>query len=135
MTGVQTCALPISAVNTPNMLSTPLSVMSGIVLGEFAVKSGWFNSEVMLYMAFVAIANYTQSNYELGYALKFMRLITLILTGVFGVWGFIGGIIFCVFAVVSNRTIAGKGYISPRSVHGKSSLWRRFIRTKQKVQS
>lgn len=77
--------LKLAAVNTPNMLSTPLSVMSGIVLGEFAVKSGWFNSEVMLYMAFVAIANYTQSNYELGYALKFMRLITLILTGVFGV--------------------------------------------------
>ncbi len=126
--------LKLAAVNTPNMLSTPLSVMSGIVLGEFAVKSGWFNSEVMLYMAFVAIANYTQSNYELGYALKFMRLITLILTGIFGVWGFIGGIIFCVFAVVSNRTIAGKGYISPSSVHGKSRLWRRFIRTKQKVQ-
>ena len=125
--------LKLAAVNTPNMLSTPLSVMSGIVLGEFAVKSGWFNSEVMLYMAFVAIANYTQSNYELGYALKFMRLITLILTGIFGIWGFIGGVVFCIFAVISNRTLAGKGYVSPSSNHGKSSLWRRFIRTKQKT--
>ncbi|MDE6972594.1 MAG: spore germination protein, partial [Lachnospiraceae bacterium] len=51
--------LRLAAVNTPNMLSTPLSVMAALVLGEFSVNSGWFNSEVMLYMAFVAIANYT----------------------------------------------------------------------------
>ena len=50
--------LKLAAVNTPNMLSTPLSVMAALVLGEFSVKSGWFNSEVMLYMAFVAVANY-----------------------------------------------------------------------------
>lgn len=46
------------------MLSTPLSVIAGLVLGEFSVQSGWFNSEVMLYMAFVAVANYTQPNFE-----------------------------------------------------------------------
>ena len=79
--------LKLAAVNTPNMLSTPLSVMAALVLGEFSVKSGWFNSEVMLYMAFVAVANYTQNSLELGYALKFMRIINLVLTAIFGVWG------------------------------------------------
>ena len=49
--------LRLAAVNTPSMLTTPLSVIAGIVLGEYAVKSGWFNSETMLYMAFVTIAN------------------------------------------------------------------------------
>lgn len=39
--------LKLAAVNTPNMLSTPLSVTAGIVLGEFAVKSGWFNPETI----------------------------------------------------------------------------------------
>ena len=41
--------LRLAAVNTPSMLSTPLSVMAGLILGEFSVKSGWFNAEVMLY--------------------------------------------------------------------------------------
>ena len=41
--------LRLAAVNTPNMLSTPLSVMAALILGEFSVKSGWFNAEVMLY--------------------------------------------------------------------------------------
>lgn len=105
--------LRLAAVNTPSMLSTPLSVMAALVLGEFSVNSGWFNSEVMLYMAFVAIANYTQSNYELGYALKFMRILTLLLTAWFGLWGYIGGVVICIVAVVSNRTISGKSYIYP----------------------
>lgn len=74
--------LRLAAVNTPNMLTTPLSVIAGIVLGEYAVKSGWFNSETMLYMAFVTIANYSQASFELGYAMKFMRIIILILTSI-----------------------------------------------------
>ena len=81
--------LRLAAINTPNMLSTPLSVMAALVLGEFSVNSGWFSAEVMLYMAFVAIANYTQANYELGYALKFMRILNLILTQIFGMGGYI----------------------------------------------
>jgi len=51
--------LRLAAVNTPSMLTTPLSVIAGIVLGEYSVKSGWFNSETMLYMAFVTIATTT----------------------------------------------------------------------------
>jgi len=105
--------LRLAAVNTPNMLSTPLSVMAALVLGEFSVNSGWFNSEVMLYMAFVAIANYTQTNYELGYALKFMRILTLVLTSLFGVFGYIGGIIIFFVALASNKTVAGESYLYP----------------------
>lgn len=40
--------LRLAALNTPSMLSTPLSVIAGLVMGEFSVKSGWFNSEVNL---------------------------------------------------------------------------------------
>ena len=40
--------LRLAAMNTPSMLSTPLSVIAGIVMGEFAVTSGWFNSEINL---------------------------------------------------------------------------------------
>ena len=105
--------LRLAAVNTPNMLSTPLSIMAALVLGEFSVRSGWFNSEVMLYMAFVAIASYTQPNYEMGYALKFMRIINLVLTALFNVWGFIAGIIVLLAALASNKTVSRQGYLYP----------------------
>lgn len=104
--------LRLAAMNTPSMLSTPLSVIAGIVLGEFAVQSGWFNSEVMLYMAFVAVANYTQPNFELGYALKFMRLLLLILTACFNWIGFLAGTIIVICSVVFNKTVSGRSYVN-----------------------
>ena len=104
--------LRLAAMNTPSMLSTPLSVIAGIVLGEFAVKSGWFNSEVMLYMSFVAVANYTQPNFELGYALKFMRLLLLILTALFNWFGFAIGTLIVVCSIVFNKTVSGRNYLN-----------------------
>lgn len=47
--------LKLAAVNTPTMLSTPLSIVAGIVVGEYAVSSGWFNPEALLYMAVVTV--------------------------------------------------------------------------------
>ena len=120
--------LRLAAVNTPNMLTTPLSVIAGIVLGEYSVKSGWFNSETMLYMAFVTIANYSQSSFELGYALKFMRVILLLLTAVFDVWGYITGFVIAVCAIVFNKTIAGKSYIYPIIPFSWKELKKRFFR-------
>ena len=110
------------------MLTTPLSVIAGIVLGEYSVKSGWFNSETMLYMAFVTIANYSQASFEMGYALKFMRVILLILTSLFNLWGFIAGTVLCVCAVAFNKTIAGKSYIYPLIPFSWSECKKRFFR-------
>ncbi len=120
--------LRLAAVNTPSMLSTPLSVVAGIVLGQFTVDSGWFNAEVMMYMAFVAIANYTQSSYELSYALKFMRLIMLALTALFDVWGFLAGLLITIVAIAGNKTIAGKSYIYPLFPLNLRQLKKRFLR-------
>ena len=120
--------LRLAAINTPNMLTTPLSVIAGIVLGEYSVKSGWFNSETMLYMAFVTVANYSQSSFELGYALKFMRVMILILTAIFNVWGYGAGLLISVCAIVFNKTIAGKSYIYPLIPFKWGELKKRFLR-------
>lgn len=120
--------LKLAAINTPNMLSTPLSVMAALVLGEFSVKSGWFSSEVMLYMAFVAIANYTQANYELGYALKFLRVMNLLLTQWFGLWGYIAGILIALLAIGCNKTVSRHSYIYPLIPFDWKNLKNRLIR-------
>lgn len=120
--------LRLAALNTPSMLSLPLSVISALVVGEFAVSSGWFNAEPMLYMSFVILANYTQASYELGYAIKFLRIITLILTDLFGVWGFGAGIFLCLFCIGSNRAIGGMSYVYPLFPLHFKKLMKRFFR-------
>ncbi len=122
--------LKLAALNTPTMLTTPLSIIAALVLGEFSVNSGWFNSEVMLYMAFVALANYTQASLELGYALKFMRILLLILTSLFNLWGFIIGLVLSILAVCLNKTVAGKSYIYPLIPFNPKECARRFFRVR-----
>jgi stage V sporulation protein AF len=120
--------LKLAAINTPTMLNTPLSLIAAIVVGETAAQSGWFNTEVMLYMAVVAIANFTHESYELGYALKFMRMITIILTAIFNLWGYIAGILFTVFSIASNHTITGTSYLEPLIPFRGNQLFRRLFR-------
>lgn len=100
--------LRMASMNTPDMLSNSLSVVGGLILGDFAVEIGWLIPEVILYMAFVAIANFTQRNYELGYAFKFMRILVLVLTAIFDVWGYIGGLVLVGVLICTNKTVNGK---------------------------
>ncbi len=120
--------LKMASVNSPNMLTTPLSIVAGIVFGDYTVGSGLFNPEIMLYMAFVAVANYTQSNMELGYAIKFHRLILLILTGVWGLSGFVVGTVFLCAMLLFNPTLIGKGYMHPLIPMEGRQLLKRFFR-------
>lgn len=122
--------MKLAAINTPSMLSTPLSVMAALVLGEFSVKSGWFNSEVMLYMAFVAIANYTHQNYELGYAIKFFRILNLILTTLFNIWGYIIGIVIFAIAIIRNKMVSGQSYLYPLLPFSFKKLGKALVRTR-----
>lgn len=106
--------LRMASLNTPSMLSNSLSVVGGLILGDFAVSIGWLIPEVILYMAFVAIANFTQRSYELGYAIKFLRILLLILTALFDVWGFSAGMILIFVLMATNKTVNGeRNYLYP----------------------
>lgn len=105
--------LRLASLNTPNSLTTPLSIIGAIALSEFAVESGWFSMEAILYMALVSVATYTQPNYELGYSLKFCRVILLLFTFIFNLWGFIIAFVFNLLLLCFNRTLSGKSFLYP----------------------
>ena len=84
----------------------------------------------MLYMSFVAIANYTQANYEMGYALKFLRIITLVLTGILGIYGYVAGILLALVSILFNKTISGDSYGYPLFPFNAKKLARRLFRTR-----
>ena len=120
--------LKLAAINTPSTLNTPLSLIAAIIIGEFAVNTGWFNEQTMLYMAVVAIANFTHENYELAYSIKFLRLVLLIFTELFDLTGFVLGIIIAVVTVMLNRTIARTSYIYPLYPFNLKKFMLRFFR-------
>jgi stage V sporulation protein AF len=90
-------------------------------------------------MAFVAIANFTQPSYEMGYALKFMRMLSLALISLFSllhlsVLGLILGAAVTVFLIVSTPVISGsKGYLYPLIPWNKRALCRLIFRVPVEV--
>ncbi len=124
--------LRMASLNTPNMLSNSLSVVGGLILGDFAVDIGWLIPEVILYMAFVAIANFTQRSYELGYAFKFMRMGLLILTALFNYWGYGVGLAIIVLLLLTNVTVTGKRhYLYPLIPFNGRALKSLFFRVRK----
>ena len=124
--------LKIASMNTPDMLSNSLSVIGALILGDFAVSVGWVCEDVILYMAFVALANFAQQNAELGYAIKFVRVLTLIFVFGFGAWGLLLGAVVFVGLVATNRSVTGKfHYLYPLIPFDAKALKRLIFRTKK----
>ncbi|MBO4983038.1 MAG: spore germination protein [Clostridia bacterium] len=124
--------LKLASLNTPNVLSNSFSVVGGLLLGDFAVQIGWLCPDAIFYMAIEAIAGFTQSNYELGYAFKFMRILTIILIHFLNYWGLIIGTIITIILVATNKTVLGKrDYLYPLIPFNARALKSLFFRVKK----
>ncbi|MBE6611442.1 MAG: spore germination protein [Ruminococcaceae bacterium] len=127
--------LKLASMNTPSSLNNTFGVVGGLILGDFAVQIGWFVPEVIVYMAFVAIANFSQSSYELGYAFKFLRMLLLFTTAIGGLWGYIGGLVLILILLVSNKTVNGKRhYLYPLIPWNGRALKRLIVREQLRVE-
>ncbi len=105
--------LKLASLNTPNSLSTAFSMLGALILGDFAVQSRWLVPEVLVYMAFVAVASYTQHSYEMGFACKLCRVALLGLIWLLGWWGFGLGVAVILLLMATTRPLVGKGYLYP----------------------
>lgn len=124
--------LRLASMNTPDMLSNSLSVVGGLILGDFAVSIGWLIPEVIVYMAFVSIANFSQRSYQLGYAFKFMRIGLLILIQLFNFIGFGIGVALSILFLVTNKTVNGKrSYLYPLIPFNGKALLSLFVRLRK----
>jgi stage V sporulation protein AF len=121
-------ALKLASLNTPTALSGSFSVIGALVLGEFAVKSELMVPETVLMMAFVAVANFAQPSYELGYALTFMRVTTLVLVALLGLWGLLAGAALMLLLISVTKTITGACYWYPLIPFNGRALGRLFFR-------
>ena len=124
--------LKIASMNTPDMLSSSLSVVGALLLGDFAVGVGWVCEDVILYMAFIAIAGFAQQNAELGYAIKLVRVATLIFVHFIGVWGLLAGGALLLLLLLTNVTVTGRHhYLYPLVPFRPRALARLVLRWKK----
>ena len=120
--------LKLASLNTPDSLSNSFSMLGALILGDFAVQAGWLGPEVLVYMAFVSVASFAQPSYEMGYAFKLLRVVLLLVTAAFDVWGYFLGLLGILILLATTKPLVGRGYLYPLiPFHGKA-LWRLLVR-------
>lgn len=122
--------LRLASLNTPDSQASALGIIGGLLLSEFAVNAGWFVPEAILYMSFVAISSYSQPSFEMGYAMKFLRIFTLILTQIFGLFGLIAGFATGILTMLFSKTLSGRNYLYPIIPFNFKELMKLIVRTK-----
>ncbi|MGN0711874.1 MAG: spore germination protein [Anaerovoracaceae bacterium] len=130
--------LKLASLNTPDSLGTSLSIIGALILGEFSVSSGWFIPQTILCMAVVALASFTQPSIELGYGIKFMRILILVGIATGGIWGstfaLIGGaaaLAVDFIAIATTKTIVGTSYLYPLIPFNGNAMKHLIFRTKE----
>ena len=116
------------SLNTPDALSNSFSMLGALILGDFAVQARWLVPEVLVYMAFVAIANFAQPSFELGYALKLVRMLFLILVALLDGWGLVLGTVGLLVMLATTKPILGRGYLYPVCPFDGKALGRLLVR-------
>jgi stage V sporulation protein AF len=108
-----------------------LSVIGALILGEFSINSGWFIPQTILCMAVVALASFTQPSIELSYGMKFSRLLMIVGAGVYGLLGFVIGLVISLFVLSSTKTLSGDSYLYPLLPFKWKALKKLLFRSKE----
>lgn len=123
-------ALKLASLNTPSPLGASLSVIGGLIIGEYTINTGWFTDQSILYISVVALAGFSQPSIEMTYACKFMRVLLLILCQIFGFYGLIAGIILIIIIMARTKTIVDEPYFYPLVPFNYKKLKSLLFRTK-----
>lgn len=123
--------LKLASLNTPSSLGMSLSVIGALILGEFSINSGWFIPQTILCMAVVALASFTQPSIELSYGMKFSRLLMIVGAGVYGLLGFVIGLVISLFVLGSTKTLSGDSYLYPLLPFKWKALKKLLFRSKE----
>ncbi|WP_026895524.1 spore germination protein [Clostridiisalibacter paucivorans] len=120
--------LRLASIHTPNTLSTSLSIIGGLLIGELAIKVGWLVPETILYMVIVSVGTFITPSIEFSMAIRMFRLLLLLLTGLFNIYGFIGGIILISIMFVTTKNINGQRYTWPLIPFDKTAFGNILLR-------
>ncbi|MBQ9097536.1 MAG: spore germination protein [Clostridia bacterium] len=106
-------AMRISTLNSPQNLGATIGIVGALLVGDFAVQSGWLTSSVVFYMAFFSITLMAAPSIEVGYAIKFFRVFLILMTWIFKLPGLIIGTIAILCLAATTKTVSGKPYMYP----------------------
>lgn len=105
-------ALREAGIRLPKSIGSAVSIVGALVIGEAAVQAGIISAPMVIVVAATGIASFAVPRYNFGTAYRFLRFPILILTGLFGLYGVILGMIAILIHLVHLQSF-GVPYLSP----------------------
>lgn len=107
-----------SDLRFPSSYGSAISILGAIVLGEASVSAGISSPITIIVIAITFISSLTFTTIEINNALRFFRLIFIILAGIFGLYGITLAFLFFIIYSISTTSF-NYPYFAPISPFNK----------------
>lgn len=101
-----------ATVRLPQQVGGALSIVGVLIVGEAAVQAGFASPITVVVIALTTIGSFATPVYTAAFALRMLRFPILILSGVFGLYGLVIGVIIIFNHMLSLRSF-GVPFMSP----------------------
>ncbi|SOC41016.1 spore germination protein [Ureibacillus acetophenoni] len=100
-----------ASLRLPSVLGGTFSVVGGLIIGDAAIRSGITSPAMIVVIAISVVASYTIVNQSLVTMVSILRIVFILITAVFGLFGFF----MCIYLTVlyiANMRIFGVPYLN-----------------------
>lgn len=101
-----------AGVRLPKAVGSAVSIVGALVIGQAAVDAGIVSTPMVIVVATTGIASFAIPRYNLGFAIRMIRFIMLLLAGSLGFYGIVIGFIAITIHLVNLRSF-GVPYFTP----------------------
>ncbi|KOS61813.1 spore germination protein [Lysinibacillus agricola] len=98
-------------IHLPNVISGSISVVGGLVIGDAAIKAGVTSPAMIVVIATSSIAAFTLVNQSFVTAMSILRLIIILASAFFGLFGFFISVFF-ILLYTANLRVLGVPYLN-----------------------
>lgn len=120
-----------SDMRMTSTIGSAISILGGLVLGDALVSAGIISPIMIIVVAASSISGFVFTSIELTNAIRFYRILLLILASIFGIFGIYIGLIILIINLTSIK-IMGYDYTSTISPLDKEEQMDGFIRISKK---
>ncbi len=108
-----------SDIRMSSTTGTAISILGGLILGDAAVSAGIISPIMIIIIALSSIAGFVFTSVELINALRFYRILTIVLACLLGIYGIYISGCFMLFKLITLTSL-NKPYLAPFSPFIKS---------------
>lgn len=118
-----------SSALSSGKFSGSLSMIGGLIIGDIAVSLNWVSVEALFYGAVTLLASLSISGTEFSGALRIYRILLIAATGIWGLPGFLTGLVLVLLSIVTTPTFGGFSYFWPLFPFNGKALGRLLFRS------